>query len=343
VDSGASVSVIDSGYAEELGLPLSGEILAQGATTTVELAFTTLPPFAVGGILFNEQQVAALDFVDLFRRIYDLEVLGILGYDFLSRFVTKIDYGDEMLTVYDPESFEYTGDGTVLDAPLTDNLFRAEASVDGVYEGRWMLDLGAGGMSFQTAYARAYGLGRREGVLGVAFGAGGRMLRRTSRYETIEFGGFAVEEPRIATANYDLDVEGELLEGQQVGSLGNSLFRHFVLYLDYDRQQVIVEKGQDFGKDFPVDKSGLSLWRPEEACEVLYASPSTPANEAGFREGDVVVTINGIGIDHFDGLLAIRALLAEEPGTEYAFVVERDGETMELALVLRDLFEGNEE
>jgi hypothetical protein len=343
VDSGASLSVIDIGYAEELGLPLSGEILAESATNTVELAFTTLPPFTAGGIEFEEQQVAALDFIDLFRRTSDLEILGILGYDFLSRFVTKVDYANEVLTFYDPETFEYTGGGTVLDAPLTDNIFRAEATLDGAYTGPWMLDLGAGGMFLQTPYAKAHRLGRRDGVLGVIHGAGGRSLRRRSRYETIEFGGYAVEEPEISMADYDLDAEGELVEGQLAGSLGNSLFRHLVLYLDYDRQRVIVEKGEDFGKDFAVDMSGLSLWRPEKACEVLYASPGTPADEAGFREGDVVVAINGIGVDHFDGLLALRALLTEEPGTEYAFEVERDGETVELTLVLRDLYKGNEE
>lgn len=340
LDTGASVSVIDLGYAEQLGLALSGEILAEGATTTVELAFTTLPPFTVGGIEFEEQQVAALDFVGLFQRLSDLEVLGILGYDFLSRFVTKVDYANEVLTIYDPESFAYTGDGTVLDAPLVDNLFRAEATVDGVYSGRWMLDLGAGGMFFQTPFAIAHGLGRREGVLGVVHGAGGRSLRRRSRYEAIEFGGYTVEKPEISRADYDLDAQGDLLEGQIAGNLGNTLFRHFVLYLDYDRQQVIVEKGEDFGKHFPADMSGLSLWRPEEACEVLYASPGTPADEAGFREGDVVASINGIAVEHFDGLIALRALLAAEPGTEYVFGVERDGEPMELTLTLRDLYEG---
>jgi hypothetical protein len=343
LDTGASVSVIDLGYAEELGLPLSGEILAEGATNTVELAFTTLPPFTVGGIEFGEQQVAALDFVGLFRRLSDLEVLGILGYDFLSRFVTKVDYANEVLTFYDPESFEYTGNGTALDAPLVDNLFRADATVDGVYAGRWMLDLGAGGMYFQTPFAIAHGLGRREGVLGVVHGAGGRSLRRRSRYEAIQFGGYTVEKPVISRADYNPDAQGELPEGQLAGNLGNSLFRHFVLYLDYDRQQVIVEKGQDFGRHFPEDMSGLSLWRPEEACEVLYASPGTPADKAGFREGDVVVTINGIGVEHFDGLVALRALLAEEPRTEYVFGIERDSEPMELTLVLRDLYEGIEE
>jgi S1-C subfamily serine protease len=72
---------------------------------------------------------------------------------------------------------------------------------------------------------------------------------------------------------------------------------------------------------------------------VLYVSPGTPAEEAGFREGDIVVAIDGTGIDQFDGLVALKALLTEEPGTEYVFLVERGEETMEITLVLRDLFE----
>ncbi|MFH1865700.1 MAG: aspartyl protease family protein, partial [Candidatus Eisenbacteria bacterium] len=281
LDSGASSSVIDRGYAQELGLEMSGEITGQGAGNTVEVAFTTLPPFGVRGIEFEEQQVATLEFVDLFRRISDLEVVGILGYDFLSRFVTKVDYANEMLTFYDPEAFEYTGDGTVLDAPLRENLFTVEASVDGVHSGRWMLDLGAGGMTFHAPYARAHDLGSREGVYGVGFGAGGRIMHYRSVYETVEFAGHTLPRPRISMAGYDEDIKGAFSGGELVGNLGNTLFRHFVLYLDYANQQVLVEKGDDFGATFPWDASGLQLWRPDEVCEVLYVSPGTPADEAG--------------------------------------------------------------
>ena len=339
LDSGASVSVIDRAYAEELGLPLSGEILAESASDPVALAFTTLPPFAVGDIEFEEQQVAALDFVDLFRRASDLEVLGILGYDFLSRFVTRVDYANTTLTLYDSDGFEYSGEGNVLDAPLSDNLFRAEATLDGVYSGQWMLDLGAGGMSFETSYVKAHGLGSRKAVSVVGFGAGGRMLRYRSRYETIEFGGYAVEEPEISRSYFGADARSELREGQKAGNLGNSLFRHFVLYLDYYNQQIIVEKGDNFGKRFPKDRSGLGLWRPDEACEVLHVAPGTPAEEAGLREGDVLVAVNGTGVDEYGTLVELRELLAGEAGTEYTFTVERDGQELELTLLLRDLFD----
>ncbi len=337
LDSGASMSVIDREYAEGLGLEVSGELKGQGAGNTVDVAFTTLPPFGIEGIRFEEQQIAVIELVGLFRRISGIEVAGILGYDFLSRFVTRVDYSNELLTFYDPSEFEYEGDGAVLEAPLNGNLFSVDATVDGVHGGRWMLDLGAGGVTFHAPYAKEHDLGSREGVYGVGFGAGGRIMHHMSRYETIEFGGHTLENPHISMAAYT-EQTGAFSSGETTGNLGNTLFRHFVLYLDYEKQQVIVEKGDDFGTEFPWDRSGLQLWRPDEAVVVLYVSPDTPADEAGFEEDDVVLTINGIDVEHFGGLLELRAMFREEPGTEYLFEVERDGKREELKLVLRNLF-----
>lgn len=56
-----------------------------------------------------------------------------------------------------------------------------------------------------------------------------------------------------------------------------------------------------------------------------------------------MVAVDGVGVEQFDGLIALRALLTEEAGTEYTFAIERDGETVELTLVLRDLFDVSEE
>ncbi len=338
LDSGASASVIDRGYAESLGLELSGEIKGQGAGNTVDVAFATLPPFSVQGIEFKEQQIAVIELAGLFKSTSDLKVRGILGYDFLSRFVTRVDYANEVLTFYEPSEFEYGGDGTILDAPLSGNLFSVEATVDGIHGGHWMLDLGAGGMTFHAPYAREHDLASREGIYGVGFGAGGRIMHYQSEYETIEFGGHTMETPRISMAGYDERTEGAFAGHERTGNLGNTLFRHFVLYLDYENQQVVVEKGDDFGTEFPCDRSGLQLWRPDEAVVVLYVSPGTPADEAGFEEDDVVLTIDDTDVERLGGLLELRAMFREEPGTEYLFEVERDGKRKELKLILRDLF-----
>lgn len=336
LDTGASMSVIDRGYARKLGLEPEGSMTGAGAGNKVEVSFVTLPPYRVGDIEFAPQKLAVIDISDLFRSTSDLEIAGILGYDFLSRFVTRVDYANETLTFYDPSAFEYEGEGVVIDAPLSGNTFTLPVTVDGEYGGRWSLDLGASGTSFHYPYAVAHGLLDRPGIEVVGFGAGGKVTKELQAFDTIELAGDVVDDAWIGVP--DKEVVGAFANTDLTGNLGNTLFRHFVLTLDYGRQQVIVERGDDFGRDFPRDKTGLFLWRPEEAVEVLFVSPGTAGDVAGFREGDTVVSINGIPVELLDGLIALRRLGREAAGTEYAVGILRGGEPMELRLKLRDLF-----
>lgn len=336
LDTGASMSVIDDDFASELGLELSGSVTGSGAGNAVEVSFATLPPYSVGDIEFAEQNVGVIEIAELFRRTSDLEIVGILGYDFLSRFVTRVDYANETLTFYDPATFEYEGEGVVLDAALSGNTFTVPVTVDGEFGGRWSVDLGAGGSAFHYPYAVEHGLLDRPGVDVVGFGAGGSITKKLQAYETMELAGHEVDDAWITVP--DTEVVGAFSNTELTGNLGNTLFRHFVLTLDYERQQVIVEKGDDFGRNFPHGKAGVGFWRPEgEGVEVLYVSGGTPADEAGFEEGDTLVSINGISVEHFGGLIAIRALLREKAGARYTFGILRDGVPMELRLTLREL------
>ena len=178
LDSGAEWSVVESDFAKELGLELKGEIIGQGATNTVGVSFATLPPFELNGLEFDSQKVAAIGVNELLRKAMGFEVGGILGFDFLSRLVTKIDYAHEMLMFYEPSSFEYQGGGKVLDIPVTKgNMFQLNIAVDSQYQGLWDLDLGATGLDFFYSYAEEHGLLGKGTISRMSFGAGGGLPR----------------------------------------------------------------------------------------------------------------------------------------------------------------------
>jgi len=335
LDSGAGMSVIDAGYAAELGLSPEGKMKGLGAGSTVDVSFVTLPSFSLKGVAFAPQQAATIEIAELFRQTSDLEIAGILGFDFLSRFVTRIDYANELMTLYDPSSFEYEGGGVRLDAPLARNIFGVRATVDGRHDGIWTVDLGASGTSFHYPYASEHGFLDRDGVETVGFGAGGRLEGRLLRFESLALAGLAIDAPLIGVPTAEL--VGALGGRDRIGNLGNTVLRRFVLYLDYDRQQMIVEKGDDFEAQFPVDRSGLQLWRPSGGdVEVLSVAGGTPASEAGLLPGDVIGAVNGIDVRHLD-LIALRELMRAEVGTRYTFDTERDGRAASVVLVLRDL------
>lgn len=337
LDTGASASVIDSEFADALGLEKSGTVTGQGAGSTVEVAFVQMPAFSVGGIEFDPQTVASIEVSPLFRRMSELEVAGILGYDFLSRFTARVDYANETLTFYEPAAFAYEGDGTVLEAPLKGNCFSVPATVDGVHSGSWNLDLGATGATFHYPYAEETGLLERPGVEGVGFGAGGRIASLRSAFDTIEFGGFVVERPLIAVPRQDMP--GGFGGGELIGNLGNRLFRHFVLYLDYENQRVIVERGADFERAFPTPKAGFATWLSDAGdYEIFHVAPGTPGADAGLRIGDVVLRVDGVTVKKLGGLLGLSELGRAEAGTVYKIELRRGDELLETELTLREIY-----
>lgn len=337
LDTGAAMSIITTDFADELGLEVEGNLKGVGAAGTVDVKFARLPPYQVSGISFRGQTVGVIDMSELLRRL-GIDVPGILGFDFLSRFITKVDYANELVSFYDPEAFTYTGDGTELDAHIKESVFETSATLDGDHTGTWLFDLGAGMTHLDGAYALREGYADRDGVLGKGHGAGNESSLKVIKSDRIEFAGFTVERPLISFPYGEADT---VLTADKIGILGNTLFRNFVLYVDYADERVIVEKGERFNQPWPEDHSGLSLgWTVDwDAIEVLYVSPGTPADEAGFKEGDIVLSVDGESVENFDGLIGVRELLKQEPGTVLEIEVRRDGKEKKLSLTLEDLFD----
>lgn len=335
LDNGASMSIIDADYANKLGLKSEGEIKGFGIASIFDFSFATLPSYRVGDIRFDPQKI--FFYKGLSKRLYDSTVVGILGYDFLSRFVVKIDYASKTLSFYHPDKFEYKGSGKIIDAPLREKIFAVPVIVDDKYKGKWTLDIGAFDMSFNYPYAKDNNLLELKGLERVSADLGGQHAEKTVRFKSVELGGYKVLNPLI---NIPVSKGKGSNDSREItGNLGNYLLRHFVIYLDYKRQQVIVEKGKDFEQNFPEDKSGLLIGTGEGGFpEIVFVAPKTPAAKAGFIKSDIIRKINGINVDSFGGVAGVRDLFSKEAGKEYDIEALHKGNITEFKLVLKDLF-----
>jgi membrane-associated protease RseP (regulator of RpoE activity) len=175
-----------------------------------------------------------------------------------------------------------------------------------------------------------------KGVEGIGRGAANAFPTKAVKGKSFELAGFTLDNPRVSFSYGGTDTTHR---ADRMGILGNSLFRNFVLYVDYSREKVVLEKGAQFNFQFPVNNSGLQLiLDAEDNVVTLFVSPDSPAEKAGFRKGDMLKSINGIEIGYFDTIVAIRELLTKKPGTEYKVVVSRDGQDKKLALTLAYLY-----
>ena len=335
LDTGASMSVLNRAFAEELGLELEGELKGREAGGVASATFTKMPPYRVANIQFQGQTVAVIDMSDLIRGL-GVEVVGILGYDFLARFVTKVDFAAELVSFYDPEKFAYTGSGNTIDIHVQNSLFEVPATLDGTHSGVWLFDLGAAGTFLDGCYALREGYAARKGKLGMTHGATLTNQTKAVICDSILFAGYTLCKPEISFSYGGTDT---VFTADQIGVLGNNVYRNFVLYIDYAGERLIVEKGGKFNQPWPRDRSGLQIaWTLDRSeVEITYVVPDSPAEKAGFMKGDMIRSINGINVRQLDGILAVREMMKADPGTKYDFVIGRPDQEKKLKLELADL------
>ena len=114
LDTGASLTAVDSGYAARIGLARQGSLVVQGMGAAGSGSYARVRSLRVMGSGGDGVELADLN-VGVIDLAGDLEpdlrkVVGLLGCDFISRFVVEIDYDEHEILLHDPETYVYRGD-----------------------------------------------------------------------------------------------------------------------------------------------------------------------------------------------------------------------------------------
>lgn len=338
LDSGASMSLIDTDYAQSLGLEPEGSIQGYGFGELFELRFVTVPEYRVGNIVFDTQKLYTNN--GLAAKSYEPVIYGILGYDFLSRFVVEIDYDNLLVTLHRPGAFIYEGIGDVIDAPLRYRTFTVPVLLNNKYKSRWSLDLGAYRSSIHYPFAEKNKLLQTAGVDSVSQGLASISREKTSQFDCLQINDFSLPGPLL---NIPLSKgKGATALGEIGGNLGNSTLKRFHVWLDYPRQQIILEKGDQFYTPPPRDKSGILLGRShDDDPMVSFVAGNSPAEKVGVFAGDIVLELNGIQTTHTKNpitVVALRNLLRQPAGTKIDMKLRRDHQTLSVNFTLQNLF-----
>jgi len=89
----------------------------------------------------------------------------------------------------------------------------------------------------------------------------------------------------------------------------------------------------------PIASLGIRPWRPEIAPVVAQLDPEGPAQLAGLRVGDRMISLDGAQLDEWQQVVDRVRTLA---GQSVVLEVERDGQRIELPLTLAERGEGDE-
>lgn len=341
-DTGASVSVVDSGWAVAHGLKTAGYMQAAGAGAAGGASFATLGSLRIAGpdgdgVELRDLKVGVLALNPQFAPLFWRPLAGIVGYDVISRFVVTLDYDARTLTLHDPATWTYTGRETPLPMVMNGTVPAVRGTLDGRDEGLFRLDVGSSStVDVHTPFARAHALGRRLrhpiAISGVGFGGG--FASRVGRLTRMSLGPYAWEDPVVSLPEAS---EGAFASEDFAGNVGNRVLERFRVTLDYAHRQVILEPGRRFASRDGFTRAGTLLEWHADSVTAASVLPGSPAARAGLRDGDTVVAIDGRAATAWD-FNALTTLFEDGPdGRVVPLQVRRDGRERTLRLRLEEM------
>ena len=336
LDTGAGANCLDLSKAQELGIQTVGRVEAKGVGGSSDASFLKVDSIVIGDLTLLNQSMAAIQ-LSLVGRFDGKEIDGILGYDFFCRFVVQIDYVNRTLTIWEPDSFTYSGPGEGIGILIERNTPQLTGKIDGEQVADFRIDTGSrNSLDLHAPFVREQELLKKYPKYVDApagFGVGGATKGVIGRIKSLQIGNFTIPSP---VTGFSLADQGAFATTKSAGNIGGGLLKRFKVIFDYANNQMILEKNENFDLPDRYNMSGLFLIGEEGKIKVYNVIKNSPADEANIKTGDQILTINNSSVSNYS-LQQIRDLLNQKEGTKITMKIESRGKTREVELTLKGL------
>jgi len=335
VDTGGhDILVPDSAAA--LGIKVEGAQPSTGSGSGVTLGgLARVQSIRVGGAILKDQPISVLKFSNAAEGV---DEQGMIGYEFIARFITRFDYGKHELTFIDKKHFDPRDAGTPVPFRFYHQFPEVLGSYDGI-PGRFGIDTGARNvLSLTSPFAKRNHIIEREknGAKALTgWGVGGPSYGYVFRGKDLRLGDVTVKSP---LTEFNLDKGGVGATEAFPNNVGSGLLKRFVVTFDYDHQLMYLKPIAGKVDDLDTfDRSGMWLNVADKGFGIVNVGDGTPAAKAGIAAGDVIVAVDGKAASSMRLYDLRRRLRNDAVGTQVALTVERQGKPRKVTLVLRDL------
>lgn len=315
LDSGGDY-IVTPEVAAAVAARSSGELRLRGVGSGTEGAsFARIDSLEVGKAVVRDQYALVLPIATSFGAAEGMRIDGMLGYQFLARFLTTIDYAGSKLTLTMPSALPAAAPGAAaMQFFLDGTIPRINVNVGDVTVSAEVATGNRAGLVLSSPFLAAHPAiavlaKTAPGVTG--FGIGGPSYARLGRVPSIQIGPYQVSN---SIGLFSTSKEGGLADPFNPANIGGALLSRFDCTFDYAHQQLLLTKNAQFAGPFSYDRSGLFLIDQNGAYTVLSVMPGTPGAGAGVTQGDVIVEVNGVAAST-ESLAALRSQLAAASGT----------------------------
>ena len=285
--------------------------------------------------------VDSLDFhindYEVLTSAYGEKIDGIIGYSFLSRYIIKIDYDSSKLYVLTKGTIKYPRGGYLLKPLLTTiPIMQSHLKDNKHVSSRFYFDTGAGMcllLSADFVSDSIFIKPKRKWYATQAEGLGGKAPMKQGVIRQVQIGPYRFRN----VPTYIFDDEYNVTSYPYLGGLiGNDLLRRFNLIINYDRRDIYMIPNSHFKEPFDYSYTGLGMYFVDGEIVVVDIMPESPAEEAGFKEGDVIMAVE----NNFSKNIQAYKNLMQNPGERIKILVLREEGPVILTMKVKDMLKG---
>ncbi len=329
LDSGAGVTTLDDDFARKIGLKRGTKVDAQGAGGSEQGELVHNVTIQAGNLKLSGATVLVLDLEKIEKGI-GRPIPAVLGREVFMNSVVGVDFDKQILTLSPSKNFVAPVGAT--EVKLTRDSFThfLPVSIDGLPPVDAAFDLGNGGALSVSAeyFKKTPSLAKLRYAVGLSGGVGGLHENRRVTLPKVTVGGVSLDQVPADLGTFQGGPYKDRVNA------GIQLFKPFHLTLDLGHDRLWLQR-TTAPVDFPKDRAGMFMTLEGDHFNVVHVSPGSPADKAGLKKGDKLVSIAGERVGP-DFCASAQANWAKEPlGTRVA-IAKGDGQSV--TLVLADYF-----
>ena len=321
-DAGCTHTAFDTSLRNELGeVKKIEKALTHGSPITAEL-FDAPEAFLGPLNLQNSGLVSCFD-LKMPSLIMGRKISGIIGMNFLKRYVIRIDFDQGTLSFLQPAEGQHPDWGTELamwynslGLPFIKSIISKNINVD------FIIDTGAnstgalGSNIFEKIISEKK-LKTSETLFATASGV---VRKREVRFDSFSIGSFEYDKLIFGEANWS--------------HLGLLFLSRHIVTLDFPNNRMYLKKGKEFKKGDETDMSGLHLLCISDKTVVYSVDEDSPAQKAGIDSKDIILTVDNNDANTYD-ILELRRLLMSKDKRNITMTIKRGDDVKDTSFLLK--------
>lgn len=323
LETGCPLSVFDISLKHELG-DVKGIARTQtGGSVMIDVQLFDTPEAFLGPLnLQDGGQVLCVDH-QMFSLILGREISGAIGMNFLKKYVIQIDFDKGRLLFIQPTDSPDPGWGEELAITYgSQGLAYITGTVIGNIDVNFLIDTGmnyTGDLEtkiFKDIIKKSRETKVSKDIVQVAG-------------ETIQERSFRLDGLSVGSLKY----QGLILDASSSSRLGLQFLSRHIVTFDFPNSKAYFKKGRNFEKTDEADMSGLHLLRIPNGTIVHSVDKDSPAEKAGIRANDVILSVCNKDAKKYD-IQELRRFLKSGDGQEITMTIKRGNEVKKVSFLL---------